>query len=61
MEVTNIISKMARIVDRLVELEDLQATRGHNSVRLEEQLDLHNELIKLSLKSIEGIRDARMV
>jgi hypothetical protein len=52
---------MARIVDRLVELEDLQATRGHNSVRLEEQLDLHNELIKLSLKSIEGIRDARMV
>ena len=55
METSNITAQQLQIVERLVELENLQASRGKNSIRFEEQIDLHEQLIKLSLQSIRNL------
>jgi hypothetical protein len=55
METSNITAQQLQIVERLVELENLQASRGKNSIRFEEQIDLHEQLIKLSLQAIRNL------
>ncbi len=55
METSNITAQQLQIVGRLDELENLQAGRGKNSIRFEEQIDLHEQLIKLSLQAIRNL------
>lgn len=55
METNKITTQQIQIVERLVELENLQASRGKNSIRFEEQIDLHEQLIKLSLQAIRNL------
>lgn len=55
METSNITAQQLQIVERLNELENLQASRGKNSIRFEEQIDLHEQLIKLSLQAIRNL------
>jgi hypothetical protein len=55
METNKITTQQIQIVERLDELENLQASRGKNSIRFEEQIDLHEQLIKLSLQAIRNL------